>query len=59
MNTSRGTIIAYATSPGSVAADGHGRNGTYTEYLVKNMAIPEIPIEDVFKRVRRDVVNAT
>src|SRR6185436_1512453 len=30
MSTPSGTLIAYATSPGSVAADGFGRNGIYT-----------------------------
>jgi uncharacterized caspase-like protein len=29
MDAPPGTVIAYATSPGSVAADGTGRNGTY------------------------------
>jgi len=30
-----GSLIAYATSPGSVASDGTGRNGLYTENLVR------------------------
>lgn len=30
-----GTLLAYATSPGNVAADGIGDNGLYTEHLLK------------------------
>jgi uncharacterized caspase-like protein len=29
-----GTIISFATKPGSVAADGSGKNGLYTEQLL-------------------------
>lgn len=32
-----GTFIAYATAPGSVAADGDARNGVFTEKLLRNM----------------------
>jgi|SRR5262245_2790475 len=52
MNAPAGTIIAYATEPGSVAADGAGKNGLYTEELLKAMRSPGLKIEDVFKRVR-------
>jgi hypothetical protein len=55
VNAPVGTFIAYATSPGSVAADGSGNNGLYTEEFVKAMSIPNIKIEDVFKRVRTNV----
>lgn len=48
----KGTIIAYATSPGEVASDGRGRNGSYTEALLKHITSPDIPIEEMFKRVR-------
>ncbi|HBY1639490.1 TPA: caspase family protein, partial [Klebsiella pneumoniae] len=47
----KGTIIAYATSPGEVASDGRGRNGSYTEALLKHITSPDIPIEEMFKRV--------
>lgn len=53
-----GTIIAYATAPGSVAKDGKGRNGTYTKYLLKHLN-EHRPVEEVFKRVRKDVVKAS
>jgi formylglycine-generating enzyme required for sulfatase activity len=54
-----GTIIAYATAPGSVAADGEGENGTYTSALVKYMQAPGLKIEDVFKHVRTSVRQET
>ncbi len=34
INAPSGTLIAYATSPGSVAADGFGRNGIYTKNIL-------------------------
>ena len=52
-----GTIIAYATEPGSVAADGKGKNGLYTEELLRTMRLPGLKIEDVFKQVRVAVRN--
>ena len=54
-----GTLIAYATAPGSVAADGDGNNGVYTRELLRQMKVPGIPIEEMFKRVRIAVRQAT
>ena len=54
-----GSIIAYSTEPGSVAADGDGRNGTYTKHLLQAMRAPNQPIELVFKDVRRNVEAET
>lgn len=50
--TPKGTLIAFATSPGETAADGVGRNGSYTESLLRHINTPDVPIEDVFKRTR-------
>jgi uncharacterized caspase-like protein len=50
--TPKGTLIAFATSPGETAADGAGRNGSYTESLLRHINTPDVPIEDVFKRTR-------
>ena len=55
----RGTIVAFATSPGKVAADGEGRNSPYTKNLIKAMQVPNLPIEQVFKQVRRAVQEET
>jgi len=54
-----GTLIAYATAPGSVANDGPGENGIYTGELIKAMVQPGLKIEDVFKQVRSAVREAT
>ena len=61
MDAPRGTIIAYATSPGKVASDGdpRERNSPYTKHLVKAMQSPNKPIEQVFKEVRRAVQDET
>ena len=50
-----GSLIAYATAPGSVASDGVGKNGLYTEHLVRELARKNTRIEDAFKRVRLNV----
>jgi hypothetical protein len=61
MDAPRGTIIAYATSPGKVASDGdpRERNSPYTKNLIKAMQQPNKPIEQVFKEVRRAVQEET
>lgn len=54
-----GTLIAYATAPGSVASDGNERNGLYTQELLRSMQAPRVTIEEVFKRVRVAVRDKT
>jgi hypothetical protein len=55
----KGALIAYATAPGKVAADGDGANGLYTAELLRAMDEPGLRVEDVFKRVRARVSSAT
>ena len=55
----RGTLLAFATAPGSVAADGEGSNGIYTKHLLANIERSDLSIEEVFKQVRIGVVNDT
>jgi hypothetical protein len=50
-----GSLIAFATAPGSVASDGKGANGLYTQHLLANIERPGTAIEEVFKRVRLGV----
>jgi uncharacterized caspase-like protein len=57
VDAARGTLIAYATAPGSVAADGEGANGLYTEELLKALRVPDLSVEEVFKRVRVGVTT--
>ncbi len=59
MDAPIGTLLAYATAPGNVASDGSGKNGLYTENLLREMRTPEARIEDVFKRVRLSVRRAS
>jgi Caspase domain len=59
MDAPKGSFIAYATSPGKTAEDGAGGNGLYTQALLKNIQAPGISLEEVFKRVRKDVSQAT
>ena len=50
-----GSLLAYATAPGNVAADGEGKNGLYTEHLVRELGQRGTRIEDALKRVRLNV----
>ena len=59
MNASRGTLVAYATGPGEVALDGTGENSPYTLALIKAMAVPGLAVEQMFKRVRQNVIENT
>jgi hypothetical protein len=54
-----GTLIAFSTAPGSIASDGNGANGLYTQHLLSAMNEPGSKIEDVFKRVRKNVRQDT
>ena len=56
-----GTFVAFATAPDKVAgcaADENG-NGFYTECLLRHIEQPNIKIEDMFKEVRKDVIDLT
>jgi uncharacterized caspase-like protein len=55
----QGTLIAFATAPGAVALDGTEGNGVYTRHLLAQMAMPGLPVEQVFKRVRAGVLKET
>ena len=59
MDSPKGTLIAYSTSPGSVAFDGMGRNSPYTESLIKHINTVGLSIEQVFKKTRIDVAKKT
>ncbi len=57
LNRAKGSFVAFATAPGSVASDGEGRNGLYTQELLKAMRRPGRTIEQVFKDVRFSVMK--
>ena len=50
-NAPSGTLISFATRPGSVAGDGDGRNGLYTSVLLEQIKQSNQPIEQLLKRV--------
>jgi hypothetical protein len=54
-----GTLVAFSTSPGSVAQDGAGRNSPFAAALLRHLATPGLEIRQLMTRVRRSVVEAT
>jgi uncharacterized caspase-like protein len=59
MDAPVGTLLAYATAPGKLAADGAGANSLYATHLARQLLVPGLPVEHVFKRVREAVVKDT
>ncbi|MDD2741824.1 MAG: caspase family protein [Rhodocyclaceae bacterium] len=59
MEAPKGSVIAYSTAPGKTAADGDGRNGVYTQALLRYIREPGLTIEQVFKKVRKEVSRST
>jgi lipoprotein NlpI len=53
------SIIVYATSAGSTAADGTGRNGLFTTHLLNNLKKPGLSIRDMFDQTGADVRRAS
>lgn len=53
-----GTMISYATRPGSVAEDGSGRNGVFTSQLLDNISSPGT-IDQMMKRLVKGVRRIT
>ena len=51
-----GSLIAFSTDAGSVAADGDGENSIYCKSLVKNMLLENTTLDQVFRNVRTDVL---
>jgi hypothetical protein len=59
MDAPVGSLIAFATAPGAEASDGKGKHGVYTQQLLQYMTQPGLKVEDVFKRARLGVRQAT
>ena len=55
----KGTIIAFATSPGQKALDGNGDNGKFTSALLCHIDTQNLTIEDLLKRVRNTLSSST
>ena len=59
MDAPQGTLVAYATAPGDVAQDGEGKNSPYSAALARAMQKSDVPVEQMFKMVRRRVMAET
>lgn len=59
MDAPTGSILAYATAPGSVAADGSDKNGLFTSNLLKRIKEPGLEIGLLFRKVRAEVMSAS
>ncbi|MCK4824300.1 tetratricopeptide repeat protein, partial [bacterium] len=55
MSVPVGTVIAYATSPGSTASDGSGKNGLFTSGLLTYLSEPGITAIQMFQKVTAHV----
>lgn len=55
MEQGSGTLIAFATKPGSTSSDGDASHGLYTEELLNALSAPGLSVEEVFKQVRMEV----
>jgi tetratricopeptide (TPR) repeat protein len=54
-----GTLVAFATQPNRVAADGIGRNSPFAQALLKHLPTPGLELRTLMARVRAEVVTAT
>nr|WP_092509395.1 caspase family protein [Afipia sp. GAS231] len=54
-----GSIVGYSTAPGMEAQDGDSNHSPYTRAFLQRAREPNLPIEQLFKRVRLDVNDAT
>jgi formylglycine-generating enzyme required for sulfatase activity len=53
------SIIVFATSAGSTAADGTGRNGLFTTHLLNNLKTPGIEVKEILNSTGSDVARAS
>lgn len=54
-----GMLVAFATQAGATAADGQTRNSPFTAALLTHVATPGLEIGQMFRRVAKDVHDAT
>lgn len=54
-----GSIVGYSTAPGAEAQDGTGGHSPYTQAFLNVAHEPNVPIEQLFKRVRLEVNQTT
>jgi len=54
-----GSIVGYSTAPGAEAQDGTNGHSPYTQAFLNVAREPNVPIEQLFKRVRLEVNQTT
>ena len=54
-----GSIVGYSTAPGTEALDGAGGHSPYADAFLRVAREPNVPIEQLFKRVRLEVNHST
>jgi len=54
-----GSIVGYSTAPGAQAQDGAGGHSPYTSAFLQLAREPNLPIEQLFKRIRLEVNHST
>jgi Caspase domain len=53
------SIVGYSTAPGAEALDGTAGHSPYTQAFLKLAREPNLPIEQLFKRIRLEVNHST
>lgn len=59
VDSNSGTFVAFATSPGSTAADGTGPNSPFTTAFLREAREPGLAVEQIFRRIRLAVYDST
>jgi uncharacterized caspase-like protein/opacity protein-like surface antigen len=59
VDSGSGTFVAFATSPGSTAADGSGANSPFTTAFLREAREPGLAVEQIFRRIRLAVYDST
>jgi uncharacterized caspase-like protein len=59
VRTAVGTLIAYSTGPGDVAADGQGEHSPFTGALLDHISTPGLEVRVILSRVREEVLERT
>ncbi len=57
MDAPKGSFVAFATAPGSVAADGDDRNGLFTGQLIRQIRSSGLPLTQLMMEVRKGVLR--
>ena len=59
INAPFGTLIAYATAPGSVAIDGAGRHSPFSQAFLNTLSVPGLSLFDFFQQIQQSVQQET